>query len=208
MESKVWRVLVVVALLAALAAGVFGVLLPKAQVVQEPMGETGSRSFATYLSSLTVGGATTLGGAVTINNNVEVTGTLKVAGTPVAVHDAYGVLASLHLVNQNATIAKTTLIADAPAGIYRISCLIRDLMTGSGSGQVSPAIYMDGTVRAFVFFDSDTQLSNSVVNLTGNNEWSASVIISRSTTVADIEYQIFYYSDGDFDIDLLVERLE
>lgn len=105
MESKVWRVLVVVALVLALAAGVFGVLLPKAQAVPEPLGEQGSRSFATYLSSLTVGGATVLDGAVTINNNAEVTGTLKVAGTPVAVQA--GALAGSRLICGSTTITGT-----------------------------------------------------------------------------------------------------
>lgn len=122
--------------------------------------------------------------------------------------DAYGVLASLHLTNQSASLAKTTLVADAPAGIYRLSCLIHDLMTGSGGGQVSPLFYLDGSGRAFAFFDSDTQLHNTVALLSGNNEWSSSIIIGRSTTIADIEYQVFYYKDGDYDIDLLVERLE
>lgn len=122
--------------------------------------------------------------------------------------DAYGVLASLHLTNQSASIAKTTLVADAPAGIYRISCLIHDLMTGSASSQVLPLFYLDGSLRNFVFYDSDTQLHNAVALLTGNNEWSSSVIVGRSTTVADIEYRVYHYEDGDYDIDFLVERLE
>lgn len=72
MESKVWRVLVVVALVVALLGGLAGVMLPKAEQGAAPViGEQGTRSFATYLSSLTVGGATVLEGATTISGTLD-----------------------------------------------------------------------------------------------------------------------------------------
>lgn len=89
MESRVWRVLVVVALVLALAAGLFGVLLPKAAVVPQfgPVGETGSRSFATYLSSLTVGGTTVLEGNTTVSGTLELADAVDLADDLVVAGD-------------------------------------------------------------------------------------------------------------------------
>lgn len=92
MESRVWRVLVVVAVVLALLAGLFGVLLPKAEPVALPAGgELGTRSFETLLSSLAVRGKTNLQGATAISNTLVVIGpTAAASATPAQIVNNLG----------------------------------------------------------------------------------------------------------------------
>lgn len=191
MESRVWRALVVVAVVLALLAGLFGVLLPKAPpvAVEPQFGET-SRRFLTYLSELTVATTTTLNGPTTINDSLEVTGTLDLGGAvelddDVDIGGDLAVTGATELndavtVNNNAEITGT-LDVDGAVGLADDLGVAGDLAV-DGDGVITGTLGVDGG-RAMV-----TSLVTNGVGITNSVTGASNALVFEGAT-ADA-YQI------------------
>lgn len=134
MESRFWRALVVAAIVLALLAGLFGVMLPKAApagpelpAAAEAPGTRGFASFETLLSSLTVRGATNLqgeteiGDALTVSDALTVTGKIAASGGLVVVGPTAAATATPAQIINNLGAANDILVlADSGTPVFKI----------------------------------------------------------------------------------------